>query len=274
MDRAREEAYAHWSRLHGDLDPRGSFWVSGWVRLSHACARPLARRGVAPGVVTVAGVAVIALTPLLAALGAAWPLVATVVVVLGAVLDGVDGALAAQTGTASAWGRVLDALADRVGDVLVLGALVVLGAPFWLGAAVVVVTLLHESVRASAQAAGMPGAGVVTVWERPSRIIVAAFGTGLVGLEWLARRAGIDVLPDVDGDVIATSATGAGLVLAVVAILHLTLVVRRSLRGVSPLGSGSGRSDEPGHDPRGQHDQRQPAAGVRRAADEVEPRQR
>ena len=34
------------------------------------------------------------------------------------------------------------------------------------------------------------------------------------------------------------------------------------------------RADEPGHDPRGQHDQRQPAAGVRRAADEVEPGQR
>ncbi|MFB9313966.1 CDP-alcohol phosphatidyltransferase family protein [Nocardioides plantarum] len=229
MDHAREEAYAHWSRLHGDLDPRGSFWVSGWVRLSHACARPLARRGVAPGAVTVAGVVVIALAPLLASLGAAWPLVATLVVVLGAVLDGVDGAVAAQTGTASAWGRVLDALADRVGDVLVLGSLVVLGAPLWLGAAVVVVTLLHESVRASAQAAGLVGPGVVTVWERPSRIIVAAFGTGLVGLEWVARRVGIDVLPGVDGDVLATTATAIGAVLAVVAIAHLTVVVRRSL---------------------------------------------
>jgi phosphatidylglycerophosphate synthase len=229
MTHAHEEAYAHWSRLHGGLDPRTSFWVSGWVRLSHACARPLARRGVAPGAVTVAGVLVVALTPVLASLGSAWPLAATLVVVMGAVLDGVDGAVAAQTETASAWGRVLDPLADRVGDVLLLLALVVLGAPLWLGAAVVVVTLLHESVRATAQASGLIGAGAVTVWERPSRVIVAAFGTGLVGLEWVARRVGIDVLPAVDGDVIATTAAAAGAALAAVGIVHLTLAVRRSL---------------------------------------------
>jgi phosphatidylglycerophosphate synthase len=229
MAHAHEEAYAHWSRLHGGLDPRASFWVSGWVRLSHACARPLARRGVAPGAVTVAGVLVVALAPALASLGGGWPLAATVVVVLGAVLDGVDGAVAAQTGTASAWGRVLDPLADRVGDVLLVLALVVLGAPLWLGAAVAVVTLLHESVRATAQAAGLAGVGAVTVWERPSRVIVAAFGTGLVGLEWAARRAGVDVLRDVDGDAIATTATAAGAALAAVGIVHLTLAVRRSL---------------------------------------------
>ncbi|MCW2816569.1 MAG: CDP-alcohol phosphatidyltransferase [Nocardioides sp.] len=211
----RDEAYAQWSRLHGGLDPSTSFWVSGWVRLAHACARPLSRRGVGPDAVTFAGVAVLAPVPLLAALGGWWPLLATVLIVAGAVLDGVDGAVAAQSGRASAWGRVLDPLADRVGDVLLVAALVLLGAPVWLGAALVVVTLLHESVRATAQAAGMEGPGVVTVAERPTRIILATFGTALAV-----------VAPDE----VATGAVAIGLLLAVVGLVHLTLVVRRSLR--------------------------------------------
>jgi CDP-diacylglycerol--glycerol-3-phosphate 3-phosphatidyltransferase len=54
--------------------------------------------------------------------------------------------------------------------------------------------LLHEYLRARAQAAGMPGAGAVTVAERPTRVIlvaVAALGAGtlpggtpLTGWDW------------------------------------------------------------------------------------------
>ena len=225
----RAEALAHWSRLHGGIDPSSSIWISGWVRVSHACARPLARRGVSPGAVTAAGVAVTAPAPVLASLGQAWPLATALLVIAGSVLDGVDGAVAAQTGTASAWGRVLDPLADRVADVMFVAALVVLGAPVWLGAALVVLTLLLESVRATAQAAGMTGAGVITVWERPSRVIVTVLGAGLAGLEWCARRSGVDLLATVDADVLATTAVVVGLALALVGFVHLTLTVRRRL---------------------------------------------
>ncbi|WP_182526833.1 CDP-alcohol phosphatidyltransferase family protein [Nocardioides dongkuii] len=233
MTRSRDDAqaYAQWSRLHGGMDPTTSAWVSGWVRLTHACARPLARRGVHPDAVTVAGVLLTAAVPALAALGAAWPLLATVVLVVAAVLDGVDGALAAQTGTDSAWGRVLDPLADRCSDLLLVLTLVVLGAPLWLGAAVAVGTLLLESLRATAQAAGMPGPGAVTVWERPSRVIVPAFATACWTAEWAARRTGIDVLPDVDGAVLATAFAGIALALTVVGLLHLVIAVRRTFAG-------------------------------------------
>lgn len=224
-----DEAYAHWSRLHGGLDPRDSAWVSGWVRLTHACARPLARRGVGPDAVTYAGVAATAAVPALAAPGAAWPLLAVPVLVVGAVLDGVDGALAAQTGTDSAWGRVLDPLADRVADLLLILTLVVLGAPGWLGVLVALVTLLQESVRATAQAAGLAGPGAVTVWERPSRALVPAFAAASCAAEWLARRAGVQVLPDVSGDVLATVAAGLALALALVGLGHVLVAVRRQL---------------------------------------------
>lgn len=225
-----DEAYAHWSRLHGDLDPQASAWVSGWVRLTHACARPLARRGVAPDTVTLAGVLLSAAVPALAALGAAWPLLATLVLVVAAVLDGVDGALAAQTGTDSAWGRVLDPLADRCSDLLLVATLVVLGAPVALGVAIGVATLLLESVRSSAQNAGMTGAGAITVWERPSRVIVPAFATASCAAEWWARSGGVGLLDWVDGPALATGHAVVALGLAVGGLLHVLVVVRRRLR--------------------------------------------
>lgn len=226
-----KDAHAQWSSRHGGLDPHASAWVSGWVRLTDACARPLAGRGVRPDAVTALGVLVTAAVPLVAAAGAGWPLAAVPLVVAAAVLDGVDGALASRTGTASRWGQVLDALADRVSDLLLLVLLVVLGAPWWLAAALGAVTLLHESVRSTAQAAGMAGPGAVTVGERPTRVIVASFAAGLCGLEWAARRAGLDVLPSVDGDVIATGAAAVGLLLAVVGLGQLLVSVRRRLAG-------------------------------------------
>jgi CDP-diacylglycerol--glycerol-3-phosphate 3-phosphatidyltransferase len=224
-----EESFDHWSRLHGGLDPRESSWVRGWVRLTHAGARPLARWGVHPDAVTLAAVVLTAAVPLLAALGAAWPLVAVVPMVAAAVLDGVDGALAARTGTDSAWGRVLDGLADRCADLLLLLTLVVLGAPAWLVVAVAVATLLLEQARALGQAAGMPGPGAVTVWERPSRVIVVAFTAAACAAEWAARSAGVGVLPAADGDVLATIGAGIGLALALVGLAHVTRAVRRAL---------------------------------------------
>ncbi|WP_211357103.1 CDP-alcohol phosphatidyltransferase family protein [Nocardioides rubriscoriae] len=220
MDR-RAEALAHWSRLHGGIDPSGSVWISAWVRLSHACARPLARRGVRPGAVTTASAAVVAPVPVLAGLGHAWPLAALLLVAVSAVLDGVDGAVAAQTGTDTAWGRVLDPLADRAVDVVLVVTLVVLGAPLWLGAALAVLTLLLESVRATAQAAGLAGAGAITVWERPSRVIVTVLA--------LAATASVGLVPAVDAAVPAKVAVAVGLALAVVGLVHLTVAVRRQL---------------------------------------------
>lgn len=236
MTRARdEESFDHWSRLHGGLDPRASSWVRGWVRLTHAGARPLARWGVHPDAVTLAAVALTATVPLLAALGAAWPLAAVVPMVVAAVLDGVDGALAARTGTDSAWGRVLDGLADRCADLLLLLTLVVLGAPWWLVAVLAVATLLLEQARALGQAAGMTGPGAVTVWERPSRVIVVAFTAASCAAEWAARAGGIDLLPTVDGAVLASVGTVIGLALAVVGLTHVVRAVRRAL----PRGAGT-----------------------------------
>jgi len=138
-----------------------------------------------------------------------------VLAVVCALLDGLDGAVAVLTGTASAWGRVLDPLVDRVGDVAFLVALVLAGAPGWLAVGVGVLTLLQESVRASAH---LPDVGVVSVWERPSRVIVVSLGL-----------LGTAVTP---GLPVATIAVVIGAVLAVVGFVQVVLTVRRRLRAM------------------------------------------
>ncbi|MFW5470491.1 CDP-alcohol phosphatidyltransferase family protein [Knoellia sp. CPCC 206435] len=242
---ADDDAHVQWSQRHGGLDARSSGWVAGWVTLTDRVARPLARREVRAHTVTALGVLVTATVPSLAAVGAAWPLAAVPVVVAAAVLDGVDGALASRTGTTSRWGQVLDGMADRVSDLFLVATLVVLGAPWELAAVLGALVLLLESVRASAQAAGMTGPGSVTVAERPARVLVTAFALLFCGLEWWARRVGVDLWPAVDGAVVATGLTTVGTVLGVVGLAQLLVSVRVQLRDATS-GAPSVRPDRRG----------------------------
>lgn len=177
----RETYFACWSVLHGGLDPDGSRWILGWLSLTYRVARPLALRRIPPDALTatgpVLGGAVVGAT----LAGGRWPLLAMIVVVLSGLMDSLDGAVAALRGMARPWGTVLDSLADRCTDLLYLIALWVSGAPGWLCVAAGGLTLLQESSRATAAAAGMVGVGVITVWERPSRIILLAFAMAAVG---------------------------------------------------------------------------------------------
>jgi len=161
-----------WSRLHGGVPPRGL--VGGWLRFVYRLARPLARLGAVANVITVAGLlpAVLALAP--AAAGGHYPLVAVVLIVVSAVLDSLDGAVAVLTDTVSRLGAVLDPACDRIADLCFVAALGLAGAsPGWCVAGGAL-ALLHEQVRVSARAGGMSEVGVVTVSERPTRVIVTA----------------------------------------------------------------------------------------------------
>ncbi|MGW6032687.1 CDP-alcohol phosphatidyltransferase family protein [Gordonia terrae] len=221
---ARDIALEAWSELHGGIDPRTSFWVRNWVLISHGCARPLVRLGISPNTVTALGVIATALALCLTILGDWWALLAAFVILLAALLDGIDGAIAAQTGTASRWGRINDAVADRFSDVMLVGILVVVGAPAWLGATIAVLTLILEITRATAQAVGMTGPGAVTVWERPSRVILAVIAAACSTLWWKADIGFAHAL--------ATAIALIGVVLAAVGTIQLGIAVRRQTRGL------------------------------------------
>lgn len=224
----REAIYDAWSRLHGDIDPRMSRWIKGWVVLSHSCARPLNRLGVTPNAVTVCGVFVTAAAVGVGALGRWWPAVAAAIIVVGAVLDGVDGALAAQRNSSRGWGTVVDTLADRCSDLLLVGLLIVLGAPMWTGIVIGVATLLLESLRATAQTTGMVGPGTLTVWERPSRVVLAvvasvcAAAIWWAGAWWAQRFGGTP-----DPRLVVGALSLLGVVLSALGVVQLLVAVRR-----------------------------------------------
>jgi phosphatidylglycerophosphate synthase len=215
-----------WADLHGGFDPRGNAWVYGWLRLTYMVARPVARRGVQPDLLTIAGLWLGGAALVAAGGGGRWALAAFAAVVIGGLTDGLDGAVALLSDRATPWGSVLDSLVDRVADLLALLALVALGGPPALAAGAGAGLLLLEYLRARAASAGMPEIGVVTVGERGARVAVVAAGLLAAGL-WPAA---------------AGTLTGAALLvvtaLTAVGLVQLLVVVRRRLRPVRPGRSG------------------------------------
>jgi CDP-diacylglycerol--glycerol-3-phosphate 3-phosphatidyltransferase len=205
-----EEYAAGWRDLHGGYDPRaGSPFVRGWLRLAYLVGRAATRAGATPSVVTAIGVVLSAGVPLVARL----PLLAALLVLLSAVADSADGAVAVLTGRASRSGQVYDGLADRVSEACWLVALWLLGAPGWLLLGCGGLSWLHEYVRARAAAAGMSEVGVVTVAERPTRIILVVLALIAAGFP-----RGVTVL------------VGIWAVLAAVGLGQLLVTVRAKLR--------------------------------------------
>jgi CDP-diacylglycerol--glycerol-3-phosphate 3-phosphatidyltransferase len=193
----------------------------GWLALMRRLAGSAGMRSVSPDAVTAAalGMAALALVP--AAAGGRWAVAAAGAVVVSGVLDGLDGAVARRRGRAGPRGAVLDATADRCADVLLVLVLWLLGASWPWCFAVTVLVLLHEYVRARAGAAGMAGAGAITVAERPTRIVLVAVFAAGQGV--FADR------PFGAAGWWATAAVMAWTAVSVVGLAHLGVAVRRGL---------------------------------------------
>jgi CDP-diacylglycerol--glycerol-3-phosphate 3-phosphatidyltransferase len=192
--------------------------VRRWLTICYFCARPLAAIGLAPLAVTGAGLLVAIVVPVLAGIGGIWLWLAAVVTVLSGLLDNLDGALAALRGRATGFGAVADALADRVADTAYLLALWLLGAPGWLVGIGAGLTFLQEYARARAAGLGVDEVGVVTVWERPTRVILVAF-----------LLLGCAIQPGA-ADRVALAGAAAAAAFAVAGLAQLVVFLRRALR--------------------------------------------
>jgi CDP-diacylglycerol--glycerol-3-phosphate 3-phosphatidyltransferase len=205
-----------WGRLHGGYDATRPGLVRIVLGGVYTLARPLAAAGVAPNAVTLAGPVAAGCAALLAAGGRGERIAAAAVVAASGILDNLDGAVAVLSRRDSRLGYVLDSVVDRVSDGLWVLALWQAGAApgAAIGAAATVVVL--EYTRARAGAAGMTEVGVVTVAERPTRMLLVAFV--ILGTAVLARHA---------SDV-ATAGAGAlaGVTLIGVAQLARTVMLR------------------------------------------------
>lgn len=213
----RQGYFDRWASLHGGYDPRGSVLVRAWLTVTYGLARPLVALRVPPDVVTTLGVLVAAAAVWVVSLGGRWVVLAAVLVALSGVVDNLDGAVAVMTGRTTRWGFVLDSLADRVCDGLYLVALWVAGAPGVLCVAGGALMGLQEYARARAGNAGLAEIAVVTVWERPTRVIATALFLLGVGLHVSVAQSW------------ASAGAVAWVVLGAVGLTQLLVVVRRRL---------------------------------------------
>jgi phosphatidylglycerophosphate synthase len=213
---SRDDYLAAWSRWHGGAGTSTPL-VRGWLSLAYALARPLA--GLPPVVATVLGLlaAVAAIGP--AHAGGLWMLAAGVLVGLSGLLDSLDGALAIGTGRASRRGFVLDSAVDRLTEAAYATALWAAGAPGWLAVVFGALCWLPDYLRARAGQAGVAETGALTVWERPTRVILTGLTTVGAGVV-----SGFGV-----ADLVFTAGTAAGALLGAVGVVQLGFSLRAML---------------------------------------------
>jgi phosphatidylglycerophosphate synthase len=213
---SREDYLAAWSRWHGGT-PTESPLVRGWLSVAYALARPLA--GLPPVVATGAGLLVAAAAAGPAVAGGPWLIAAGLLVGLSGLLDSLDGALAIGTGRASRRGFVLDSVVDRLTEAAYAAALWVAGAPGWLAVGFGALCWLPDYLRARAGQAGVTETGMLSVWERPTRVAMTAFTLGGAGVvSGLGAAGGV-----------VTAGTAVGALLGAVGVVQLGLSLRRML---------------------------------------------
>ena len=170
-----EQHLRRWEELHGTT---ASPLVRRWLRLVLAVSRPLR---VPPNAVTAA-----ALLATVAALVVPLP-VAAALVLLAGLLDGVDGCVAVLQDRVTDLGGRLDRAADRVGEVVFGALLWRAGAPVWLASVAVVVMIALEVFRR-----GRPV--VITVGERPMRVLFTAAALLVWPLPWTAALVALSAV--------------------------------------------------------------------------------
>jgi phosphatidylglycerophosphate synthase len=184
----RNEHAAIWQRLHHapDVDPYANPLQRAFMAVTYFLATPLAKRGVQPDALTLVGLWVAGLTAMLGWQGNRWPIAAGLILVASSFLDGVDGAVAGLTDRSSFRGGILDSVVDRLAEVLFVAAIVLAGARSAFGVVAVSAVVLHEYTRSkwayAAMQSGQSEVGLITIGERPTRVIGCAVALIAMGI--------------------------------------------------------------------------------------------
>jgi CDP-diacylglycerol--glycerol-3-phosphate 3-phosphatidyltransferase len=154
-----------WSRSHHGIDPTQIPLLSGWLRLMWTVARGLAWLRIPPTAVTVSGVGLAVAAVLVAG---PLPMLAAALVLLAALCDGLDGALAVVSDRVTRLGAYADAVADRCSDVAFALVLWRCGAAWPLAAAAAVLAVGVDTLRRIRRVPDR-----ITVAERPTFTVCA-----------------------------------------------------------------------------------------------------
>jgi len=172
------------------------------------------RLGLTPNHLTLIGFG-IAIVAAAAAWRESW-LAAGVLVLVGAVFDLFDGALARATGRTSRLGAFMDSVADRAGEAVVYVGII--AGCLWsglregvvLGAAAMAAAFLVSYVRAKSESLGFtPGTGMAAVGLAPREIRIVILALGLV----LAGQGPINLVPPAGSTCIESCIQSSGMIL-------------------------------------------------------------
>ena len=158
----REDFFSKWSALHGGAQISGI--VKAWLSISYRCARISSALHISANFLTLLGV-------LFAIAMVASPLSLWCIplLVLSLFSDGIDGSVAMYQGRESAWGAILDSVADRITEALWLFIAYKVGVPAWIAITLWLIASTQEYMRARIASLGFSDIGVVTPAERPMR---------------------------------------------------------------------------------------------------------
>jgi CDP-diacylglycerol--glycerol-3-phosphate 3-phosphatidyltransferase len=172
------------------------------------------RLGLTPNHLTLIGFG-IAIVAAAAAWQESW-LAAGVLVLVGAVFDLFDGALARATGRTSRLGAFMDSVADRAGEAVVYVGIIAgcLAAGFNLGAilaaAAMAAAFMVSYVRAKSESLGFtPGTGMAAVGLAPREIRIVILALGLI----LAGQGPINLVPPAGSTCIESCIQSSGMIL-------------------------------------------------------------
>jgi CDP-diacylglycerol--glycerol-3-phosphate 3-phosphatidyltransferase len=180
----KKEFYKRWSELHGNAEIAGI--VHAWLAISYRFALIATLLHISPNVLTLLG--------LISAIGTAlipYSYWAIALVVLSLIFDGVDGSVAIFQRRESAWGSILDSVADRISEAAWAFALYQVGIPPEIAVGLWLAASIQEYARARLAASDVKDLGIVTFAERPMRasllfIILIAWQLGIPGLPVIA----------------------------------------------------------------------------------------
>jgi CDP-diacylglycerol--glycerol-3-phosphate 3-phosphatidyltransferase len=191
-----ESYLAQWQTLHGGAEP--SWLVVRWLKLAFWLSTPFLR--LTPNAITSLPILLLLLVVPGVATNSMWYLAGAISIFLVGLLDSFDGMVAVRTNRVTAWGAYLDAMADRLVDVLIGVMLIAAGANVLVISLAFTISLIHEYMRARAQGVGYLEVGLISVAEKPVRLILGFTGmlfaaispfdsdmwTTLSGLAWIA----------------------------------------------------------------------------------------
>ncbi|MFH1761933.1 MAG: CDP-alcohol phosphatidyltransferase family protein [bacterium] len=151
-------------------------FIKGYYTIIEKCLRPLARKGVAPNLVSLFSLVLSIISAIFYAMGSFF--IGGLTLLLSGFTDTLDGSIARITGRSNRFGALLDSTLDRYAEFFVFFGLLIHFREGWV--LYIVIIALMGSIMVSyvkARAESLGSKRVIGLMQRPERLIILALGS-------------------------------------------------------------------------------------------------